>query len=134
MATLCPSPVFVSDIEQESLLQSAFPGIEVEKLAQEDRFLDRIAYVCQKMKVRSPPSHWTGKSTLLEFILHYSLKLPSVDSTSNNFHRGEEFRKTYAELGTIREYFGTTVPWLLSSAMLPQHVKDEVLSSIKIKN
>jgi len=51
MATLCPSPVFVSDIEQESLLQSAFPGIEVEKLAQEDRFLDRIAYVCQKMKV-----------------------------------------------------------------------------------
>jgi helicase-like protein len=66
--------------------------------------------------------------------LHYSLKLPSVDSTSNNFHRGEEFRKTYAELGTIREYFGTTVPWLLCSATLPQHVKDEVLSSIKIKN
>lgn len=46
MATLCPSPVFVSDIEQESLLQSAFLGIEVEKLVQEDRFLDRIVYVC----------------------------------------------------------------------------------------
>lgn len=66
--------------------------------------------------------------------MQYSLKLPSVDSTSNNFHRGEEFRKTYAELGTIREYFGTTVPLLLCSATLPQHVKDEVLSSIKIKN
>ncbi|KAN0072178.1 hypothetical protein V8E54_009907 [Elaphomyces granulatus] len=35
---------------------------------------------------------------------------------------------------TIRDYFGTTVPWLLCSATLPRHVKDEVLSSIKIKN
>ena len=56
------------------------------------------------------------------------------DSTANNFYRGEEFRKAYADLGTIREYFGTTVPWLLCSATLPQHVKDEVLSSINIKN
>jgi len=32
------------------------------------------------------------------------------------------------------EHFGTTVPWLLCSATLPRHVKDEVLSSIKIKN
>ena len=43
MATTgCSSP---SDIEQDSPLQSA---IDLEKLAQDDRFLDRIAYVCQK--------------------------------------------------------------------------------------
>ena len=46
MATTgCSSP---SDIEQDSPLQSAFSGIDLEKLAQDDRFLDRIAYVCQK--------------------------------------------------------------------------------------
>jgi superfamily II DNA helicase RecQ len=62
-------------------------------------------------------------------------RLPSVDLRLITFiYRGEEFRKAYANLGTIREYFGTTVPWLLCSAMLPRHVKDEVLSSIKIKN
>ena len=49
--TSCSSPILASDIEQDSPLQSAFSGIDVEKLAQDDRFLDRIAYVCQKMKV-----------------------------------------------------------------------------------
>jgi len=34
-----------------SCAQSAFPGVDAEKLAEEERFLDRIAYVCQKMKV-----------------------------------------------------------------------------------
>ena len=35
------------------------------------------------------------------------MRRPSVDPTANNFYRGEEFRKAYADLGTIREYFGT---------------------------
>jgi hypothetical protein len=63
------------------------------------------------------------------------LKLHPIDSMAIiNLYRGEKFRKAYADLGTIREYFGTTVPWLLCSATLPQYVKDEVLSSLKIKN
>ena len=53
------------------------------------------------------------------------MRLPSVDPTANNFYRGEEFRKAYRAWECVR---------LLCSATLPRHVKDEVLSPIKIKN
>jgi hypothetical protein len=46
VTTLHPNPaddVFVSGVEEDSLLLSAFPGIDAEKLA-EERFLDRIAF------------------------------------------------------------------------------------------
>jgi len=36
--------VFVSGVEEDSLLLSAFPGIDAEKLAEEERFLNRIAF------------------------------------------------------------------------------------------
>jgi len=61
VTTLHPNPaddVFVSEVEEDSLLESAFPGIDTENLAEEERFLDIIAYVCQKMKV---PHFYVGQ-------------------------------------------------------------------------
>ena len=54
VTTLHPNPaddVFFSEAEEDSLLQIAFPEINADKLIEEERFLSRIAYVCQRMKV-----------------------------------------------------------------------------------
>ena len=43
---------------------------------------------------------------------------------------GESFRKKYAELGTLRSYVPSSVPFLVTSATLPPHMLDEVVQKL----
>jgi superfamily II DNA helicase RecQ len=43
---------------------------------------------------------------------------------------GESFRKKYAELGKLRSYVPTSVPFLVTSATLPPPMLDEVLQKL----
>ena len=62
--------VFVSEVD---LLQSAFPGIDAEKLA-EERFLDRIAYERRVLN----RSHWLWEIVGISvFMLDATSKAPA---------------------------------------------------------
>jgi len=52
--------------------------------------------------------------------------------TDIQFRGGGGFRKAYDELGRIRNYFGDTVPWFVTSATMPTGTQKEVMQSIGI--